>query len=272
MQDAEKFAQEDRERREKVEKRNRAKALTDQASRRLKEVTLDFGSQFASYYRRRIESLSQEILESLKKNDDRRLDSAQADLQDALYELNREVRMQYDDDDDSFFDTIKKTFIGDDEDDDYYYDARQSSRPGTGYGAGRGDAGRRDGYGRGDYGYDAPRQPQRDQRDRGYEYDRRSPQRQPAQPRQDYNYGAAQPRQNYSGNQPSQPSGNDRYSNGNGSTPRRRPSQPPRPDDRRRSNGRDPYEQRNVSRKYYSQGQGRNIPYENDWDEDDEWF
>ena len=51
ISEADKFAEEDRARRERVEKRNRAKALTDQAQRKLKEVTLDFGSQFASYYR-----------------------------------------------------------------------------------------------------------------------------------------------------------------------------------------------------------------------------
>ena len=278
MRDAEQFAQQDRERREKVEKRNKAKALTDQASRRLKEVTLDFGSQFASYYRRRIESLSQEIIESLKQNDDRRLDRAQADLQDALYELNREVRMQYDDEDESFFSTIKKTFIGDDED-DYYYDSRQASRPSSGYGAGRGDNGYggQQNYGAGgrqQYGYDDRSRPQQQPRDRGYEYDRRQP------PQRDYNYGAAKPprqnpprqspsRQNYSGNQPV----NDGYSSrGNGATPQRRPGGD-HPDPRRpKPSARDPYEQRNVSRKYYSEGRGRNIPLENDWDEDDEWF
>ena len=98
----------DRERRERVEKRNRARALTDQAQRRLKEVILDFGSQFASSYRRRIEALSEEILNSLEQDDDRRLDRAQADLQDTLYELNREVRLQYeqndwDEEDDEWF-------------------------------------------------------------------------------------------------------------------------------------------------------------------------
>jgi len=260
MQDAETFAQEDRERREKVEKRNRAKALTDQSQRRLKEVTLDFGSQFASYYRRRIESLSQEILESLKQNDDRRLDRAQADLQDALYELNREVRMQYDDGkDDSFFGTIKKTLIGDDEDDDYYYDSRQSSRPGAGgYPPQRG-------Y------YDAP--PRQPQQGRDYDYDPRPPQRPAAPSSRGYDYGAAQPpRQDYSGNRPTP---DRRPSNGNGAMsgipPRRRPADPSG-DRRPRPSSRDPYEQRNVSRKYYSEGKGRNIPYENDWDEDDEWF
>jgi molecular chaperone DnaK len=269
MRDAEQFAQEDRERREKVEKRNRAKALTDQAQRRLKEVTLDFGSQFASYYRRRIESLSQEILEGLKQNDDRRLDRAQADLQDALYELNREVRLQYGEENDSFFTTIKKTLIGDDED-DAFYDSRQSGRPGAGYPPQRGG-----------YGYDAPRSTPPE---RNYDYNPRPPQSPPNQ-----GYGRAyddglgrspqppsrqQPPQNYSGNY-SGNSGNRPMDQGydNGVPPRRPPKDKPKSNPRKPKPGaRDPYEQRNVSRKYYSQGQGRNIPYENDWDEDDEWF
>jgi len=133
IQDAEQFAQEDRQRREKVEKRNKAKALTDQAQRRLKEVTLDFGSQFTSYYRRRIDVLCQELLDSLERNDERAIDRAEADLQDTLYELNREVRLQYDDQkDEGFFETIKKTFLGDDEEEEEFdrYSSRNSnSRP-----------------------------------------------------------------------------------------------------------------------------------------------
>jgi len=122
IEEAQKFAQGDRERRERIEKRNRARALTDRAARRLKEVTLDFGSQFASSYRRRIETLSSEIIESLEREDERRLDRAQADLQDTLYEMNREVRLQYEDEEDeSILDSLKRTFIGDDRDDDYYY-------------------------------------------------------------------------------------------------------------------------------------------------------
>ncbi len=122
IEEAQKFAQGDRERRERIEKRNRARALTDRAGRRLKEVTLDFGSQFASSYRRRIETLSSEIIESLEQEDERRLDRSQADLQDTLYEMNREVRLQYEDEEDeSILDSLKRTFIGDDRDDDYYY-------------------------------------------------------------------------------------------------------------------------------------------------------
>ena len=82
-----------------MEESNRAIALTERAQRKLKEVTLDFGTQFASYYRRRIDVLCEEILKSLEQNDELSLDKAETDLQDALFELNREVRLQYEDDD-----------------------------------------------------------------------------------------------------------------------------------------------------------------------------
>jgi molecular chaperone DnaK len=118
--EAEKFSSEDRQRRERVEKRNQAKALTDQVQRRIKEVTLDFGSQFTSGYRRQAESISAEVLDSLEKGDERRLDRAQSELQDLLYQLNREVRLQYEDEeDDGFLGTIKRTFVGDDKEEDY---------------------------------------------------------------------------------------------------------------------------------------------------------
>nr|ACB37700.1 DnaK3 [Microcystis aeruginosa NIES-298] len=133
--DAARFAEADRTRREKVDKRNRARSLVDQAQRRLKDVTLDFGNEFTRSYRRQIESLSTEIIDALEKNDDRRIDRAQADLQDVIYELNREVRLQYDEEDEGFFSAIRKTFTGDKEDDlpseprrDRY---RQDYRPGT---------------------------------------------------------------------------------------------------------------------------------------------
>ncbi|NJL00232.1 MAG: molecular chaperone DnaK [Spirulinaceae cyanobacterium SM2_1_0] len=113
IREAEQFAREDRERRERVEKRNRARALTDQAQRRLKEITLDFGLQFASYYRRQIESLIRELEASLERDDERGIDRVQADLQDALYELNREVRLQYNDDDENLLGSLKRTLLGD---------------------------------------------------------------------------------------------------------------------------------------------------------------
>lgn len=148
IQEAETFAAQDRERRERIEKRNSAKALTDQAQRRLKEVTLDFGSAFTVSYRRQVDALCSEILDSLEKDDERRLDRAQADLQDVLYELNREVRLQYDDKEEGFFEAIKKTFTGDFDDDDDYYNRRPAPRDDY---RGGNDYGRYD-----DYNYNAP--------------------------------------------------------------------------------------------------------------------
>ncbi|MGK7915209.1 MAG: molecular chaperone DnaK [Prochloraceae cyanobacterium] len=136
MREAAQFSRQDRERRERVEKRNRAKALVDQAQRRLREVNLDFGTQFVSYHRRRIEALCEEILESLKRNDERSLDRTESELRDALYDLNREVRWQYEEDEEmDFFGAIRRTFTGEREFDDlpsrdYGYRDRDDSRYG----------------------------------------------------------------------------------------------------------------------------------------------
>ena len=112
IQDAEEYAAEDRQRRERVEKRNRAEAEVLRAERQLKEVALTYGMQFAAGQRRRIESLVQELRESMKRDDDRAVDRAQGDLQDALYELNREVRLEAAEDEDDFFGSIRRTFSG----------------------------------------------------------------------------------------------------------------------------------------------------------------
>lgn len=123
LKEAEEFAQQDRERKERVEKRNRARAIVDQSQRRLREVALDFGTQFASYYRRQIDDLIRSLEAALDKDNERDIDRIYADLQDALYELNREVRLQYEDeDDDNFFGSIKRTFTGERKRDPYDYD------------------------------------------------------------------------------------------------------------------------------------------------------
>ncbi|MFB8787892.1 MAG: molecular chaperone DnaK [Potamolinea sp.] len=129
IRQAEQFAQIDRERRERVEKRNRAETLANDAERQLKEVTLDFGSQFASVYRRRIEALVQDLRQALTRDDERRMDRAESDLKDALIELKREVRLQYsDDDDDDFFGSIRRTFTGESDKDNYRERDRDSYR------------------------------------------------------------------------------------------------------------------------------------------------
>lgn len=217
IEDADKFAREDRERRERVEKRNRAKALTDQAQRRLREVTLDFGSQFTTPYRRDVESLCTEILDSLEKNDDRRLDRTQADLQDVLYELNREVRLQYADEEEGFFESIKKTFTSDD-DGDLTRDRRNIYRPNYS-----------EPY--------APRvSPQRDYRDKSTNAN-------------EYGYGGSglsSPRRN--------PKSSQRDINTDSSSSRKYRDYPPDNDKR------------------YQVGRKREIPYQNDWNDDDDWF
>jgi molecular chaperone DnaK len=278
ISEADKFAEEDRARRERIEKRNRAKALTDQAQRKLKEVTLDFGSQFASYYRSRIDVLCEEILKSLEQDDERSLDRAEGDLQDTLYELNREIRLQYDDEeDDNFFGAIKKTFLGDDDDkymEDYSYNPRQTDYYGD-YGGSQGSQG---GYGyppsrdvgrpAAGYGNDSYEDGYNDNLNDGYDdygsqsrrpaggYDDRSNRSYDSPSRRGY---SADPYDPYSSN----PSNRD-------PSPPRRETPPSRRADYPKGNRRDNYPPQDP---YNSRNPARNDPYSNDWDdEDDEWF
>ena len=115
IQEAQKYSEVDRERKERVEKRTRSEALTLQAERQLREVALEFGMQFARNRRQKIDGICRELRESLQKNDDRGIDQTYADLQDALYELNREVRQYYaEDEDDDLLGTIRDIFTGGD--------------------------------------------------------------------------------------------------------------------------------------------------------------
>lgn len=116
IQEAEEYAEIDRERKERVEKRTRSEALTIAAERQLREISLDFGMQFARGRRQRIESLIRAVRESLAQNNDRLIDQSYADLQDAVYELNREVRQYYsEEEDDDLFGSIRRVFTGDDD-------------------------------------------------------------------------------------------------------------------------------------------------------------
>ena len=122
IREAEKFADVDRQRKERVEKRTRAEALILQAERQLRDVALDFGMQFARNRRQRIDNICRDLRDSLKEDDDRGIDQAYADLQDALSDLNREARQYYaEDEDDDLFGTIRDIFIGDREQDDDFY-------------------------------------------------------------------------------------------------------------------------------------------------------
>jgi molecular chaperone DnaK len=166
MQDAQEFAESDRLRKEKIEKRNRAETLTFQCERQLREATLDFGMQFVSPYRNRIEPLVKRLREALAENDDRRIDVAEADLRDALYDLQREIydRNQEEKKEGGFLNAVKEFFL--DEEDDYYYDSGRNPYDYNrgGYSLGSSDPyGTGGGYGTGGYNagnYNAGRGPQ----------------------------------------------------------------------------------------------------------------
>lgn len=122
LKEAEEFADVDRGQRERIEKRNRAETLTFQAERAMRSVSIDFGLQFARDRKRRIDNLIQDLRDALKRGDERMMDMIQSELQDELYELNREAYLYDADNDDGNIltqigDTIKKAF---EDDDDYY--------------------------------------------------------------------------------------------------------------------------------------------------------
>ncbi|MFB2938508.1 molecular chaperone DnaK [Aerosakkonemataceae cyanobacterium BLCC-F154] len=127
IREAEEYAEVDRLQRERIEKRNRAESLATQAERQLREVSIDFGMQFANEFRYRIESLVRELRDYLARNDDAGIDRTQADLQDILYEMNREVRLRYTEEEDDLFGSIRRAFSGDDDDEDF--DFRDRDRP-----------------------------------------------------------------------------------------------------------------------------------------------
>ncbi|NER03191.1 MAG: molecular chaperone DnaK [Okeania sp. SIO3C4] len=131
IRDAEKFAETDRLRREQVEKRNRAEALAFQAERQLREVALDYGMQFAARSRQRIEMLIRELRDSLERDDERGIDRVGVDLQDALYDLNREVSIYTSEsEDDDFFGSVRRSISGEERKgkERYDYDSRIDRR------------------------------------------------------------------------------------------------------------------------------------------------
>jgi len=74
------------------------------------------------------------LRDSLERNDERGVDQVGSDLQDALYDLSREVSaFAQDDDDDDFFESVKRTFTGDgskrrSDDSSYYTNAKPYRR------------------------------------------------------------------------------------------------------------------------------------------------
>ncbi|MFS8894632.1 molecular chaperone DnaK [Synechococcus sp. O70.1] len=88
--EAEKYAAEDRARREKIERRNKADSLAYQAERQLKEL----GDKISSSKRSQIETLVRELREAIQRDDDSAIQSKERELQEALYAVSSELYQQ----------------------------------------------------------------------------------------------------------------------------------------------------------------------------------
>ncbi|MFS8793867.1 molecular chaperone DnaK [Synechococcus sp. R3-13] len=88
--EAEKYAAEDRARREKIERRNKADSLAYQAERQLKEL----GDKISSSKRSQIETLVRELREAIQREDDSAIQSKERELQEALYAMSSELYQQ----------------------------------------------------------------------------------------------------------------------------------------------------------------------------------
>ncbi len=126
IDEAAQFAASDKQKREKVDKRNRAEALSYQAERQLREVALEFGMQFANVQRKQIEGLVREIREALADGDERLIDEIKTELDEALYDFSRQVRTLTEEEDKGILGTLKEIFVGDD--DDYSYRDNYNNR------------------------------------------------------------------------------------------------------------------------------------------------
>lgn len=98
--EAERFADKDRARRERIEKINRADSLISIAEQQLKEIALNFNVRLNYEQRKEVEQLIRNLKEAIDREDDYQLDIAQSELQEALYRLSREVYTQKDEEDD----------------------------------------------------------------------------------------------------------------------------------------------------------------------------
>ncbi|BAY52847.1 DnaK protein 3 [Thermostichus vulcanus NIES-2134] len=92
--DAESNAAGDRQRRARIEKRNRAQDLINRAERQLREAAQEFGYQFAAEQRRGIEALVRQLQEAIRNEDDRQIDLTYAALEERLYDFIRQLRLR----------------------------------------------------------------------------------------------------------------------------------------------------------------------------------
>ncbi|PZO40063.1 MAG: molecular chaperone DnaK [Pseudanabaena frigida] len=104
--EAEKYADRDRSKRERIEKLNRADNLAVGAERQLKDLALNYGYKLSYERRKQIEGSIKKLRDAIAKEDDALIDRSQSELQEALYALSSELYAEdeyYEDDDDDLF-------------------------------------------------------------------------------------------------------------------------------------------------------------------------
>ncbi|WP_026100661.1 molecular chaperone DnaK [Synechococcus sp. PCC 7336] len=90
VKDAEQHAQEDKERREKIERRNRADSLAYQAEKQIGEL----GDKIPADKKANLESLIKEVREAIEQDDDEAIQAKESALQEALYAVNSDLYQQ----------------------------------------------------------------------------------------------------------------------------------------------------------------------------------
>ena len=90
VSEAEKFADEDKERREKIERRNRADSLAYQAEKQI----ADNGDKIPADKKDNLQSLIVELRDAIQKEDDDAIQAKETALQEALYAISSELYQQ----------------------------------------------------------------------------------------------------------------------------------------------------------------------------------
>jgi molecular chaperone DnaK len=140
--EAEKFAERDRAKRDRIEKLNKADSLVAAAERQLKDIALNYAYQISFERRKSMEKLIRNLQQAIADQDDYGIDRAQSELQEAVYDLSRELYEQkvLDEDEDDLFGGIRESISsftnrdkGDrdsrDRDQRDYRDSRESREP-----------------------------------------------------------------------------------------------------------------------------------------------
>ncbi len=102
--EAAQYQEQDRAKKERIERYNRAENIAINAERQLKELSLSYGYKLSYDERKQIEGLVKSLKDAIAKEDDARMDKLQTQLQEAIYALSRRL---YEDEEDG----------GEDEDD-----------------------------------------------------------------------------------------------------------------------------------------------------------